>query len=139
MVGGCHEVVRVETPGEALLCRQRSRCHVWILGEPIIALTECRRHHGRLRQVRRDGIVELHSSRLQSHVLLFKVIVEYDEVIVLLHILRQAVEFLQEVTVLLRGSIVSKLMRHYVLTSEHLLVQSSPMTSALHTLMHIKV
>ena len=87
MVGGCHEVGRVETPGEALLCRQLSRCRIWILGEPIVALTECRRHHGRLCEVWRDGFIELYSSRLPSYVPLFKVIVEYNEVIVLLHVL----------------------------------------------------
>lgn len=101
LVGGCHEVVSVETPGEALLRRQLSGCRIRILREAIVALTKRSRHHGRLRKVRRDSIVELDSGRVQARVLLFKVIVEYDEVVVLFDILGKSIEFLQEVTILL--------------------------------------
>ena len=46
LVSGRHEVVRVETPGEALLCRKHGRRGVMIFREAsVVTLTERRRHH----------------------------------------------------------------------------------------------
>ena len=139
VVGGCHEVVRIETSGEALLRRQLSRRRIGILSEAVVALTKRSGHHGRLSEVRRDGVVELDGGRLKARVLLFKVIVEYDEVIVLFDILGKSIEFLQEVTILYRRSVVCKLVRSHIFSCKHLLIEPSTVTSALHTLMHIKV